>query len=74
MNEPARSLSQDQQFALKSTYTFLCHVTEYLEAHAPTVVPEDQLHLENLLELGAICIARLRENFPECRNWQGGAS
>jgi hypothetical protein len=75
MNESTRSLTQDQSFTLKSTYMFLCHVTLHLEEHAATAIGEDQLHLENLCELGTLCIARLRENFPECRDWeQGGAS
>jgi hypothetical protein len=78
MNEPVRSLTQDQSFTLKSTYMCLCHVVMHLEERVDSLAPdsEDRLHLENVLELATLCIARLRENFPECGDWQqkGGAS
>lgn len=70
MNEPVRSLSQDEQFALKSTYTFLKAATIYFEAHEPIVRLEDKSHLENLINLGVLCMARLVESFPECAEWE----
>jgi hypothetical protein len=72
MNEPVRSLSEEQRFSLKSTYTFLKAATIYFEAHEPIVRPEDKPHLENLINLGVLCMARLVENFPECAEWERG--
>jgi hypothetical protein len=72
MNESVCSLNEEQRFSLKSTYTFLRAATIYFEAHEPIVRPEDKLHLENLINLGVLCMARLVESFPACAEWERG--
>jgi hypothetical protein len=72
MNESACSLSEEQRFSLKSTYTFLKAATIYFEAHESIVRPEDKSHLDNLINLGVLCMARMVENFPDCAEWECG--
>lgn len=71
-----RILSQEQRHALESTYTFLKGATVYLEAVQPCVLPEDRVHLDNLVNFGVLCISLLAENFSEVASWErtSGAS
>jgi hypothetical protein len=55
MQAKSSLLSQDQIFALRSTFTFLKAVTTYLEIHASA-----------LLDLGVMCMAKLVESVKEC--------
>jgi hypothetical protein len=70
-------LSADQQFALKISYTYLHYSIDLLEEYL-AVIPDDRaeyrLGVENLLELGVLSLARLRSEFPEASEWEGGAS
>jgi hypothetical protein len=66
------SLTQEQRHTLKSAYVFLRGATVYLEAIQPIVIPEDQPQVNNLLDLGVLCISKLVENFPEIAVWEQG--
>lgn len=65
MQEPARTLSPEQKTCLESVYTFLHSATVYLASVAPIADEVDKRMLEGLLELGAICMKRLPQYFPE---------
>lgn len=68
-------LSPEQRHTLKLAYTFLRGSTVYLESIQPIVIPEDQFHVVNLLNLGVLCTSKLVENFPKIAVWeQGGVS
>ncbi len=66
------TLSQEQKICLESVCAFLQGATVYLEAVEHVVYPEDVAQLKGLLELGALCMSRLPEYFPEVREFQRG--
>lgn len=70
--EAPHTLSQEQKTCLEGVFTFLQGATVYLQAVEHVAYPEDAGHLKGLLDLGALCLSRLSDYFPDVAEFKRG--